>query len=124
MISLRIRAGEDQQTIAEHRGTSVEMLERSYSFAIEDLEDEGPEARRGGAAWCPADRFDRRQGSSTPGCLRMLNLSATTCAPASERSERRLRLAEAAAARILQPPRSPESGRRARRSGQPLQAPT
>ena len=41
MISLRIRAGEDRQTIAKHCGTSVEMLERSYSFAIEDLEDEG-----------------------------------------------------------------------------------
>jgi integrase len=44
MISLRIRAGEDRQTIAKHCGTSVEMLERSYSFAIEDLEDEGPKA--------------------------------------------------------------------------------
>jgi hypothetical protein len=42
MISLRIRAGEDRQTIAKQCGTSVEMLERSYSFAIEDLEDEGP----------------------------------------------------------------------------------
>lgn len=42
MISLRIRAGEDRQTIAKHCGTSVEMLERSYSFVIEDLEDEGP----------------------------------------------------------------------------------
>ena len=44
MISLRIRAGEDRQTIAKHCGTSVEMLERSHSFAIEDLEDEGPKA--------------------------------------------------------------------------------
>jgi integrase len=43
MISLRIRAGEDRQAIAKHCGTSVEMLERNYSFAIEDLEDEGPE---------------------------------------------------------------------------------
>jgi integrase len=42
MISLRIRAGEDRQTIAKQCGTSVEMLERSYSFVIEDLEDEGP----------------------------------------------------------------------------------
>ena len=42
MISLRIRAGEDRQAIATQCGTSVEMLERSYSFAIEDLEDEGP----------------------------------------------------------------------------------
>jgi integrase len=41
MISLRIRAGEDRQAIAKQCGTSVEMLERSYSFAIEDLEDEG-----------------------------------------------------------------------------------
>ena len=42
MISLRIRAGEDRQAIAKQCGTRVEMLERSYSFAIEDLEDEGP----------------------------------------------------------------------------------
>jgi integrase len=42
MISLRIRAGEDRQAIAKQCGTSVAMLERSYSFAIEDLEDEGP----------------------------------------------------------------------------------
>lgn len=42
MISLRIRAGEDRQAIAKQCGTSVEMLERSYSFVIEDLEDEGP----------------------------------------------------------------------------------
>jgi hypothetical protein len=42
MISLRIRAGEDRQAIAKQSGTSVDMLERSYSFAIEDLEDEGP----------------------------------------------------------------------------------
>ena len=41
MISLRIRAGEDRQAIAKQCGTSVDMLERSYSFAIEDLEDEG-----------------------------------------------------------------------------------
>ena len=27
---------------SKHCGTSVEMLERSYSFAIEDLEDDGP----------------------------------------------------------------------------------
>jgi hypothetical protein len=44
MISLRIRAGEDRQAIARQCGTSVEMLERSYSFAIEDLEDEGPKS--------------------------------------------------------------------------------
>jgi hypothetical protein len=42
MISLRIRAGDDRQMIAKHCGTSFEMLERSYSFGIEDLEDEGP----------------------------------------------------------------------------------
>jgi integrase len=42
MISLRIRAGEDRQAIAKQCGTSVDMLERNYSFAIEDLEDEGP----------------------------------------------------------------------------------
>jgi hypothetical protein len=44
VISLRIRAGEDRQAIAKQCGTSVEMLERSYSFAIEDLEDEGPKS--------------------------------------------------------------------------------
>lgn len=43
MISLRIRAGEDRQAIAKQCGTSVEMLDRNYSFAIEDLEDEGPQ---------------------------------------------------------------------------------
>jgi integrase len=42
LISLRIRAGEDRQAIAKQCGTSVEMLERNYSFVIEDLEDEGP----------------------------------------------------------------------------------
>jgi hypothetical protein len=42
MISLRIRAGADRQTIAKQCGTGIEMLERSYSFAIEDLEDKGP----------------------------------------------------------------------------------
>jgi hypothetical protein len=41
LISLRIRVGEDRQAITKQCGTSVEMLERSYSFAIEDLEDEG-----------------------------------------------------------------------------------
>jgi hypothetical protein len=41
MISLRIRSGEDRQTIAKQCGTSVEMLERSYSFATQDLEDQG-----------------------------------------------------------------------------------
>ncbi len=46
MFSLRIRAGDDRQAIAKQCGTSVEMLERSYSFAIEDLEDEGPSRRR------------------------------------------------------------------------------
>ena len=45
MISLRIRAGEERQAIAKQCGTSVEMLERSYSFAIKDLEDEGPRPR-------------------------------------------------------------------------------
>jgi hypothetical protein len=35
MISLRIRADEHRQAIAKQCGTSVEMLERSYSFAIE-----------------------------------------------------------------------------------------
>ena len=44
LISLRIRAGEDRQAIAKQCGTSVDMLERNYSFAIEDLEDEGPKA--------------------------------------------------------------------------------
>ena len=63
MISLRIRAGEDRQAIAKQCGTSVEMLERNYSFAIEDLEDEGPkpaaEERLRARALAPAGR--RRQ---------------------------------------------------------------
>jgi len=42
LISLRIRAGEDRQAIAKQCGTSVEILERNYSFVIEDLEDQGP----------------------------------------------------------------------------------
>src|ERR1035437_8087229 len=42
IISLRIRAGEDRQAMAKQCGTSVDMLERNYSFAIEDLEGEGP----------------------------------------------------------------------------------
>jgi hypothetical protein len=42
LISLRIRAGGDRRAIAKQCGTSVEMLVRSYSFAVEDLEDEGP----------------------------------------------------------------------------------
>ena len=42
MIWVGIRAGEDRQTITNQCGTSVDMLERSYSFVIEDLEDEGP----------------------------------------------------------------------------------
>ena len=38
----RFNVGEDRQTIAKQCGTSVDMLERNYSFVIEDLEDEGP----------------------------------------------------------------------------------
>ena len=53
MISLRIRAGEDRQAIAKQCGTSVEMLERNYSFAIEDLEDEGPKPAEEERAPCP-----------------------------------------------------------------------
>jgi hypothetical protein len=60
MISLRIRVGEDRQAIAKQCGTSVEMLERNYSFAIEDLEDEGPkpaaEERIRARALAPAGR--------------------------------------------------------------------
>jgi hypothetical protein len=41
-ISLRLRAGEDRQTVADECGTSVTMLERHYSFALEDLRDHGP----------------------------------------------------------------------------------
>lgn len=59
MISLRIRAGEDRQTVAKQCGTSVEMLERSYSFAIQDLEDQRPSAGRGRATACEADRSRR-----------------------------------------------------------------
>ncbi len=60
MISLRIRAGEDRHAIAKQCGASVEMLERSYSFAIEDLEDESPkpaaEERVRARALAPAAR--------------------------------------------------------------------
>lgn len=42
MISLRIRAGEDRQVIAEECGTSVQMLEDSYSFVIKELKEYGP----------------------------------------------------------------------------------
>jgi hypothetical protein len=64
MISLRIRAGEDRQTIAKQCGTSVDMLERNYSFVIEDLEDEGPK-RRGGTTPCPTARPRRRHPPAT-----------------------------------------------------------
>jgi hypothetical protein len=53
MISLRIRSGEDRPAIAKQCGTSVEMLERNYSFAIEDLEDEGLKPAAEGADPCP-----------------------------------------------------------------------
>lgn len=65
MISLRIRAGEDRQAIARHYGTSVEMLERGYSLAIEDLEDEGPKpveeerCERGSSLYPPASSDSR-----------------------------------------------------------------
>ncbi len=42
IISFRIRAGEDRQVIAEECGTSVQMLEDSYSFVLKELADEGP----------------------------------------------------------------------------------
>ncbi|MGZ4392981.1 MAG: hypothetical protein ACXVRK_12825 [Gaiellaceae bacterium] len=62
-VSLRTRAGEDRQAIAKQCGTSVGMLERSYPFAIEDLEDEGPkpvvEERLAGRQVAPAGK--RRQ---------------------------------------------------------------
>jgi integrase len=41
-ISLRIRAGEDRQIIAEDCGTSVAVIDRHYSFALEDLRRDGP----------------------------------------------------------------------------------
>ncbi len=41
-ISLRIRAGEDRQVIAVECGTSVMVIDRHYSFAIDDLRHEGP----------------------------------------------------------------------------------
>jgi integrase len=65
MMSLRIRAGEDRQMIAKQCGTSVEMLERNYSFAIEDLEDEGPrpaaEERARARTLAPAGRHSQRE---------------------------------------------------------------
>jgi integrase len=41
-ISLRIRGGEDRQIIAQECGTSVAMIDRHYSFALEDLRRDGP----------------------------------------------------------------------------------
>jgi integrase len=41
-ISLRLRAGEDPQQVAEECGTSTAMLERHYNFVLEDLRDHGP----------------------------------------------------------------------------------
>lgn len=41
-ISLRIRAGEDRQVIAEECGTSVAVIDRHYSFAIDALRHAGP----------------------------------------------------------------------------------
>jgi integrase len=41
-ISLRIRAGEDRQIVAQECGTSVAVIERHYSFALEELRREGP----------------------------------------------------------------------------------
>jgi len=41
-ISLRIRAGEDRQVIAEECGTSVAVIDRYYSFAIDALRHDGP----------------------------------------------------------------------------------
>jgi hypothetical protein len=72
MISLRIRAGEDRQTIAKQCGTSVEMLERSYSFAIEDLKDEGPK---------PAgdERPSARQLALSAGRRRQLRVALSRC---------------------------------------------
>jgi integrase len=42
-ISLRIRAGEDRQVIAADCGTSVTMIDRHYSFAIDALRHDGPQ---------------------------------------------------------------------------------
>jgi integrase len=41
-ISLRIRAGEDRQIIAQECGTSVAVIDRHYSFALGDLRRDGP----------------------------------------------------------------------------------
>jgi integrase len=40
-ISLRLRA-EDAQVVAKEAGTSLQMLDRSYAFAIDDLRSHGP----------------------------------------------------------------------------------
>jgi integrase len=40
-ISLRLRA-EDSQEVADQCGTSLQMLDRHYSFAIDDLHHQGP----------------------------------------------------------------------------------
>ena len=111
MISLRIRAGEDRQAIAKQCGTSVEMLEPSYSFAIEDLEDERPkpaeeERLRARQAALAARRSPPRRvtwpSSET-------TAQAQTACFVDDRSTRRLPCPERRPTRILQPPCSPKS---------------
>jgi hypothetical protein len=41
-ISLRLRAGEDRQVIADECGTSVQMIDQHYSHVLGLLRDEGP----------------------------------------------------------------------------------
>ena len=61
-ISLRLRA-EDAQVVAKEAGTSLQMLDRSYAFAIDDLRLHGP--RPADTEW----REARAQAASAHGSV-------------------------------------------------------
>ena len=121
MISLRIRAGEDRQAIAKQCGTSVDMLERNYSFVIEDLEDEGPKPAAEEETPCPdsspspagAASYGPRERDASPS-PRVL----------SARRERRLRLPAAEADRDFAAPLQHETGSGGRKARKSLQTPS
>ena len=105
--------------MAKQCGTSVEMLERNFSFAIQGLEDERTQTGWGRAAPCPTAR-SRRSASSAMGRLSaMLRLGAERRAVPNELRERRLRFPKQRATRILQPRRGPKSLHRGPQSGDP-----
>ena len=96
---------------------SVEMLERSYSFAIDDLNDEGLKPAGGGGG------FVRRRSRSPP--MRvvhselprlMLNLTSTAPPFANQSTQRRLRWPEAAADQDCAVPHSTKIGAGSRKT--------